>query len=136
MPQHTPEPVFTLSESLLSSLGARAVVHKYPKNSILLDEGDRSDSLYLVRSGRVKVFVADANGRELLLSIAGPGEYFGEIAFKRGKYQDVILPLTVLRRLDCVLAEKKVKVLETQARFKGKLDNVEPQLRAASGLAF
>ena len=31
--------------------------------------------------------------------------------FKRGKYQDVILPLTVLRRLDCVLASTKEKVL-------------------------
>lgn len=56
--------------------------------------------------------------------------------FKRGKYQDVILPLTVLRRLDCVLATKKAKVLETQAKFKGKLENLEPQLRAASGFAF
>ena len=41
--------------------------------------------------------------------------------FKRGKYQDVILPLTVLRRLDCVLAPTKPKVLETQAKYKGKL---------------
>jgi len=30
--------------------------------------------------------------------------------FKRGKYQDVILPLTVLRRIDCVLAPTKTKV--------------------------
>ncbi len=37
--------------------------------------------------------------------------------FKRGKYQDVILPLTVLWRLDCVLAERKPRVLATQARF-------------------
>jgi len=56
--------------------------------------------------------------------------------FKRGKYQDVILPLTVLRRLDCVLAPTKAKVLETQARFKGKLENLDPQLRKASGFAF
>ncbi len=56
--------------------------------------------------------------------------------FKRGKYQDVILPLTVLRRLDCVLAEKKSKVLETKARFAGKLDNPDKQLRKASGFAF
>ena len=34
--------------------------------------------------------------------------------FKRGKYQDVILPLTVLRRLDCVLAGTKEKVLRRQ----------------------
>ena len=56
--------------------------------------------------------------------------------FKRGKYQDVILPLTVLRRLDCVLAPTKAKVLETQARFKGKLENLDPQLRVASCFAF
>ena len=56
--------------------------------------------------------------------------------FKRGKYQDVILPLTVLRRLDCVLAPTKRKVLAVQARFKGKLDNLDPQLRRASGFAF
>ena len=56
--------------------------------------------------------------------------------FKRGKYQDVILPLTVLRRLDCVLAPTKRKVLAVQARFKGRLDNLDPQLRRASGFAF
>ncbi len=56
--------------------------------------------------------------------------------FKRGKYQDVILPLTVLRRLDCVLAPTKEKVLKTQASYKGKLENLGPLLRQASGFAF
>ncbi len=56
--------------------------------------------------------------------------------FKRGKYQDVILPLTVLRRLDCVLAPTKAKVLEVQAEYKGKVENLDGQLRRASGFAF
>ena len=57
--------------------------------------------------------------------------------FKRGKYQDVILPLTVLRRLDCVLAPTKEHVLETQAKLKDKkLENLAPQLRKAAGFAF
>ncbi len=57
--------------------------------------------------------------------------------FKRGKYQDVILPLTVLRRLDCVLAPTKEHVLETQAKLKDKkLENLDPQLRKAAGFAF
>ncbi len=56
--------------------------------------------------------------------------------FKRSKHQDVILPLTVLRRLDCVLAPTKKKVLSTNAKFKGKLENLDPQLRKASGFAF
>jgi type I restriction enzyme M protein len=56
--------------------------------------------------------------------------------FKRGKYQDVILPLTVLRRIDCVLAPTKEAVLEKNLKYKGKLDNLDPQLRSASGYAF
>ena len=56
--------------------------------------------------------------------------------FKRGKYQDVILPLTVLRRLDCVLAPTKPKVLEVQSRYRGKLDNLDDLLQRASGFAF
>ncbi len=57
--------------------------------------------------------------------------------FKRGKYQDIILPLTVLRRLDCVLAETKSKVLAKQAELRHKkLDNLDPQLRKVAGFAF
>ena len=56
--------------------------------------------------------------------------------FRRGKYQDVILPLTVLRRLDCVLAPTKGQVLAVQAKYRGRIENLEPQLRRASGFAF
>jgi type I restriction enzyme M protein len=57
--------------------------------------------------------------------------------FKRGKYQDVILPLTVLRRLDCVLAETKQQVLAKQAELREKkLENLDLQLRKAAGFAF
>lgn len=57
--------------------------------------------------------------------------------FKRGKYQDVILPLTVLRRLDCVLADKKEKVLARQGELRGKgLENLDQQLRRTAGYAF
>ena len=56
--------------------------------------------------------------------------------FKRGKYQDVSLPLTVLRRIDFVLEPTKPKVLETYTRLKGRLENLAPQLRRPSGVAF
>jgi type I restriction enzyme M protein len=49
----------------------------------------------------------------------------------------VILPLTVLRRLDCVLADTKDKVLARQAALKDKrLENLDPQLRKVAGFAF
>ena len=57
--------------------------------------------------------------------------------FKRGKYQDVILPLTVLRRLDCVLASTKQKVRGKQAQLRGRgLQELDAALRKASGFAF
>src|SRR5262245_15881461 len=57
--------------------------------------------------------------------------------FRRGRYQDVILPLTVLRRLDCVLAATKAKVLARQAQLRdGGLDNLDQELRITAGLAF
>jgi type I restriction enzyme M protein len=57
-------------------------------------------------------------------------------AFKRSKYPDVILPFTVLRRIDCVLEPTKQAVLATHGKLKEKLDNLAPQLRKASGFAF
>ncbi len=57
--------------------------------------------------------------------------------FKRGKYQDVILPLTVLRRLDCVLGPTKEKVLRRQGELKArKLEDLDAQLRRTAGFAF
>ena len=58
-------------------------------------------------------------------------------SFKRGKYQDVILPLTVLRRLDCVLAPTKAKVLARKAELRGLgLEDMDAQLKKAAGFAF
>ena len=57
--------------------------------------------------------------------------------FRRGRYQDVILPLTVLRRLDCVLAGTKEQVLARQAELRDRgLEKLDDQLRQTAGFAF
>jgi CRP/FNR family cyclic AMP-dependent transcriptional regulator len=73
--------------ALFSGLGcdelqliARSAQKKvYPKNTIILSEGDTTDSLYMVCSGKVKVSIIDEYGKEIILAILGPGEYFGEM---------------------------------------------------------
>jgi CRP/FNR family cyclic AMP-dependent transcriptional regulator len=52
----------------------------YPKNSILINEGDQTDTLYIILSGKVKIYVSDKEGREVILNILGPGGFFGELA--------------------------------------------------------
>ncbi len=76
------------------------------------------------------------NHSEIVSFIWGVADLIRD-TFKRGKYQDVILPLTVLRRLDCVLAGSKERVLKRQAELRGKgLQDLDAQLRLASGFAF
>lgn len=57
--------------------------------------------------------------------------------FKRGKYPDVILPFTVLRRLDCVLAPTKELVLQRYETLTAKgLQNLDGQLKKSAGKSF
>ena len=64
----------------LAQLAQRATLKRFPKNSVLVNEGDETDSLYIIHSGKVKIYISDEEGKELVLSIHGPGDYFGEIA--------------------------------------------------------
>lgn len=52
----------------------------FPKSTVILNEGDRSDSFYLIDSGKVKVLLEDDQGKEVVLNVLGAGEYFGEMA--------------------------------------------------------
>lgn len=74
-------PLFSeLNEQELSDLDLLAVRKMYPKNTVLFTEGDPADSLYVICSGKIKVTVSDEEGREVILSLLGAGEYFGEMA--------------------------------------------------------
>ena len=76
------------------------------------------------------------NHSEIVSFIWGVADLIRD-TFKRGKYQDVILPLTVLRRLDCVLAPTREDVLQRQAELKGRgLEDLHRQLCRASEFAF
>ena len=74
-------PLFSsLNDQELDALSKVAVKKTFPKNTILFSEGDRSDSLYVICSGKIKVTINDREGNEVILAMLGPGEYFGEMA--------------------------------------------------------
>lgn len=56
--------------------------------------------------------------------------------YKRGKYQDVILPFTVLRRIDCVLEPTREQVLKVYNQYKDEIEDLTRPLAKASGYAF
>ena len=69
-----------LPEDAINAVSALATTRTYPKNTIIISEGDDSDSLYAVLSGKVKVYLSDDEGKEIIINIHGPGDYFGEMA--------------------------------------------------------
>ena len=69
-----------LAEVTLRAIASSGVVRNYPRNSILINEGDQGDSLYIVLSGRVKVYSSNQAGREVVIAFHGPGEYLGEMS--------------------------------------------------------
>jgi CRP/FNR family cyclic AMP-dependent transcriptional regulator len=74
-------PFFTqLSDRELDAVRGVASEKSYPKNAVVLTEGEMGDSLYMIQSGKVKVFIGDEEGREIILKILGPGSFFGEMS--------------------------------------------------------
>jgi len=85
--------VFVLSNEEVEALTRSATVRTFNKNTVVVNEGDRTDSLYVVLSGKVKVFLADDEGREVVLGTQGPGEYFGEMVLDEGPRSASVMTL-------------------------------------------
>lgn len=69
-----------LTDPMVRELAERGQVRSFPKNAVIINEGDKGESLFVILSGRVKVYVSDDDGREMVLDIHGPGDYVGEMA--------------------------------------------------------
>lgn len=69
-----------LPQHLLDAIAPHGLTRTFPAHAILINEGDSTDSLYILLSGRVKIYASSDDGRELVLSEYGPGDYFGELS--------------------------------------------------------
>src|SRR6476660_8646645 len=73
-------PLFaTFPDEQLRTLVTVVTRRSAPRASVIMAAGDQIDSLYIVISGRLKVMMSDAEGKEVILSILGSGEFFGEM---------------------------------------------------------
>jgi CRP/FNR family cyclic AMP-dependent transcriptional regulator len=73
-------PLFaSFSEEPLRMLTTVVTRRSVTRGTIIMAAGDPTDSLYIILSGRLKVMMSDEDGKEVILSILGPGEFFGEM---------------------------------------------------------
>lgn len=73
-------PLFaSLPEEQLRTMATMVTRRSAARSTTIMAGGDATDSLYIVLSGRLKVMMSDSDGKEVILAILGPGEYFGEM---------------------------------------------------------
>ena len=91
--------VGTLSPKELEEVSRHAVQRRFKARTVLMSEGEMTDALYIIVEGKVRAFVSNADGREVVLSTMGSGEYFGELAFDEGPRSASVITLEPCRLL-------------------------------------
>jgi len=69
-----------LNQAEIDALLTNSITRQFPKNTVLIQEGDRSDALYILQSGKAKVYLANDDGKEIVLNVLKSGDYFGEMS--------------------------------------------------------
>jgi CRP-like cAMP-binding protein len=75
----------SLGDGLLQGLAQHLRRRVYPKGTIIFHKDQLGDALYIVDTGRVRIFLPAPGGEELTVDIAGPGDVFGELAVLDGR---------------------------------------------------
>ena len=74
-------PLFSrVGEADLENIAVLLIERRYPKNSVVVEEGMHGEYMYVIRSGRVKVTKASDDGREKIMDFLESGAFFGEMA--------------------------------------------------------
>ncbi|MDQ3714562.1 MAG: Crp/Fnr family transcriptional regulator [Actinomycetota bacterium] len=109
-------PLFVAADSdALTILGSAAFPRRLAKGQILFVEGERSDHLYVVASGRLKIVVASQHGDELLLAVLSVGESVGELGMLDGQPRSATAEALDEVELVAIPADTVRSVLATSA---------------------
>jgi len=93
-------PIFAdIDEQELKKVAKLGIRKKYKKGSIVVLEEEMGAALFVIISGKVKVVRMDEDGREVILSIFGPGEFFGEMSLLDGMTRSASVVATVKTEL-------------------------------------
>ncbi|MEO8134894.1 MAG: Crp/Fnr family transcriptional regulator [Betaproteobacteria bacterium] len=86
MPDNSPaaSQLMHIADPAVRELAALGQLRAFRRNAVIITEGDATDSMHVIIEGRVKVFVSNADGGEMVLRFYGPGEYFGEMSLDGG----------------------------------------------------
>jgi CRP/FNR family transcriptional regulator, cyclic AMP receptor protein len=101
---HSPDLLAALPASL-RQLAARGEVRRYRKGTLLIQEGEHGDTLYIILSGRLRAFASGDKGRELTFGTYGAGEYIGEMSLDGGPRSASVI---TLEATECAIVTRQV----------------------------
>lgn len=70
----------SLDPSDAKLVAERMEIIRYPRSSLMIHEGEENSSLYVILKGKVKVFLLDETGQEVILNYLHEGDHFGEVS--------------------------------------------------------
>lgn len=82
-----------LMSDALAELAARGEVRRYRKGTLLIQEGDQGDTIFIILSGKLRAYSAGDNDREITYGVYGPGEYLGELSLDGGPRSASVITL-------------------------------------------
>lgn len=92
-------------KALINELAAKGQRRRWRKGSMLIQEGERGDTLFIVHSGKLRVYSSDPSGKEVTLGMYGPGEYVGEMSLDGGTRAASV---QTLENSECVVITRDV----------------------------
>ncbi len=93
-----------LEQDELAGLASVTSLQRFSQNALVILAEDRGDSFFVIRSGKVKVSVTGPDGREIILSILGDGEFFGELSLLDGHPRSA--DVTTLERTELLVISR------------------------------
>jgi CRP/FNR family cyclic AMP-dependent transcriptional regulator len=90
-------PLDHLNEASLREIAPHGVTRAFPRHAVIVNEGDETDSLYVLLSGRAKAFITGEDGREVVLDTIETGNYFGEMVLDGGPRSASVMTLEPCR---------------------------------------
>jgi CRP/FNR family transcriptional regulator, cyclic AMP receptor protein len=99
-----PQPELESLSLSLRTLASRGQPRRYRKGTLLIQEGDFGDTLFIVLAGRVKAYSSGSRDREIVYGVYGPGEYLGELSLDGGPRSASVV---TLEPTSCVVVTRK-----------------------------
>ncbi|MCB1051220.1 MAG: Crp/Fnr family transcriptional regulator [Acidobacteria bacterium] len=110
-----------LDPKLLEHIHQQTIKKTYQKDTILVQEHEAGETMFMILSGKVKVSNVGPDGKEVILSVLGPGEIFGEMSLLDDEPRSA--NVTTLDQTEMLQLRRRdfINIFESNAEMLGKL---------------